>query len=312
MCMIFLEGNDDLMQSEKRKVGKKRAELQNTIIMIACLAMVVFVFTWLITTIVTGRKHGLLPASATVESDSSSMVSDESAGEADTSSEASEENSSVEDSSQVDTDSTVEEAASYDGAADNDDFSDACFIGDSRTVGLEMNADKPEADFYASTGLNISSAATEQVVTLENGNMGTVVDGAAQHEYQRIFIMFGINELGWPYPENFVDKYVALVEEVQEVCPTATIYIESVLPVSDKAVETNEVFTNDNIDAFNEYVEQVADQTGTVYLDINGYFKDESGKLPEDAATDGIHFVREYCLEWIDILAYLAPSSANS
>jgi lysophospholipase L1-like esterase len=72
------------------------------------------------------------------------------------------------------------------------------------------------------------------------------------------------------------------------------------------------VFTNENIDAFNsQYVKQVADETDVNYLDINSYFKDETGSLPDDAASDGIHFYKGYCLEWIDLLAYLVPASAN-
>ncbi|MGN0633207.1 MAG: GDSL-type esterase/lipase family protein [Oscillospiraceae bacterium] len=300
------------MQPEKSRARRKRLQIQQGVITFVCLALVVFVFSWLINTAVTGRKNGLLPVSGKV-SDESSSKTDPSSSKApvknkSTSSavKAAEDSSSEDDSS-----SQTEKDKPYEGAAMKDDFSDACFIGDSRTVGLEMNGDKAKADFYASQGLNIGTAMTELVVTLDNGNLGTVVDGAAQRQYGRIFIMFGINELGWPYPENFVEKYVELIEAVKAVQPNAKIYIQSVLPVSYKAAEQNEVFTNENIDAFNEYVKQAADRTGTNYLDINPYFKDETGTLPEDAAADGIHFVREYCLDWIDLLAYLVPSSAN-
>lgn len=291
---------------------QKRLKIQQGVISVACMAMVVFVFTWLINTAVTGRKNGLHVGGKKQAKKADTSVS----STVDTSS-ADDAVSEVADDSKVNTvkyddSSEAEGDKPYEGAAMKDDFSDACFIGDSRTVGLEMNSDKAKADFYASQGLNISTALTDQFVTLDNGSMGTVVDGAAQKPYKRIFIMFGINELGWPYPENFVSQYVELVNAVKAVQPDADIYIQSVLPVSFKAVETNEVFTNANIDSFNDYVKQVADQTGATYLDINGYFKDSSGSLPEDAAADGIHFVREYCLEWIDILAYLVPQDAEA
>lgn len=305
------------MQPEKSRARRKRLQIQQGVITFVCLALVVFVFSWLINTAVTGRKNGLLPVSGKVSDDSSSKT-DPSSSKAPvkdktkkpTASKA-DDSSSEDKFSEDDSSSQTETDKPYEGAAMKDDFSDACFIGDSRTVGLEMNGDKAKADFYASQGLNIGTAMTELVVTLDNGNLGTVVDGAAQRQYDRIFIMFGINELGWPYPENFVEKYVELIEAVKAVQPNAKIYIQSVLPVSYKAAEQNEIFTNENIDAFNEYVKQAADRTGTIYLDINPYFKDETGSLPEDAAADGIHFVREYCLDWIDLLAYLVPSSAN-
>jgi lysophospholipase L1-like esterase len=293
------------MQTEKVRARRKRLQIQQGVISVVCLALTVFVFVWLIHTAVTGRKRGLLPVSGKAENTS---VSDSSSLDVSQPDKSDSTLDSVSDSSSSDSDS---ESYGYEGAALTDDFSDACFIGDSRTVGLEMNSDKPKADFYASQGLNIGTALTEQVITLENGNLGTVVEGVSQKQYKRIFIMFGINELGWPYPETFVEDYVELIKQVQAVQPDAKIYVQSILPVSSKATQTDEVFTNSNIDAFNEYVKQAADETGTEYLDVNSYFKDASGSLPEDAATDGIHFIKEYCLDWIDLLAYLVPKEAN-
>lgn len=297
------------MQPEKTRIRQKRLQIQQGVISIACLALIVFVFSWLINTAVTGRKHGLLPASAGKSSSSQAEVTMKKKNTSSAVSSSAAESKA--DTSSQDNSSADDSAAVYDGAAMKDDFSDACFIGDSRTLGLGLNCDKAKADFYASQGLNISSALTDQVIELQNGNMGTVLEAVAQKEYKRIFVMFGINELGWPYPENFVEKYEELIEGIKAAQPNASIYVQSILPVAASAVNNDAVFTNENINAFNTYVEQAANETGVNYLDINGYFKDDSGMLPEDAAADGIHFVRAYCLKWIDLLAYLVPQPAN-
>lgn len=297
------------MQPEKTRIRQKRLQIQQGVISIACLALIVFVFSWLINTAVTGRKHGLLPASAGKSSSSQAEVTMKKKNNSSAASSSAAESRA--DTSSQESSSSDDSAAVYDGAAMKDDFSDACFIGDSRTLGLGLNCDKAKADFYASQGLNISSALTDQVIELQNGNMGTVLEAVAQREYKRIFVMFGINELGWPYPENFVEKYEELIEGIKAAQPNAAIYVQSILPVAASAVNNDAVFTNENINAFNTYVEQAANETGVNYLDINGYFKDNSGMLPEDAAADGIHFVRAYCLKWIDLLAYLVPQPAN-
>lgn len=297
------------MQPEKTRIRQKRLQIQQGVISIACLALIVFVFSWLINTAVTGRKHGLLPASAGKSFSSQAEVTMKKKNTSSAASSSAAESKA--DTSSQDSSSSDDSAAVYDGAAMKDDFSDACFIGDSRTLGLGLNCDKAKADFYASQGLNISSALTDQVIELQNGNMGTVLEAVAQREYKRIFVMFGINELGWPYPENFVEKYEELIEGIKAAQPNAAIYVQSILPVAASAVNNDAVFTNENINAFNAYVEQAANETGVNYLDINGYFKDNSGMLPEDAAADGIHFVRAYCLKWIDLLAYLVPQPAN-
>lgn len=297
------------MQPEKTRIRQKRLQIQQGVISIACLALIVFVFSWLINTAVTGRKHGLLPASAGKSSSSQAEVTMKKKNTSSAASSSAAESKA--DTSSQESSSADDSAAVYDGAAMKDDFSDACFIGDSRTLGLGLNCDKAKADFYASQGLNISSALTDQVIELQNGNMGTVLEAVAQREYKRIFVMFGINELGWPYPENFIEKYEELIEGIKAAQPNAAIYVQSILPVAASAVNNDAVFTNENINAFNAYVEQAANETGVNYLDINGYFKDNSGMLPEDAAADGIHFVRAYCLKWIDLLAYLVPQPAN-
>lgn len=297
------------MQPEKTRIRQKRLQIQQGVISIACLALIVFVFSWLINTAVTGRKHGLLPASAGKSSSSQAEVTMKKKNTSSAASSSAAESKA--DTSSQDNSSADDSAAVYDSAAMKDDFSSACFIGDSRTLGLGLNCDKAKADFYASQGLNISSALTDQVIELQNGNMGTVLEAVAQKEYKRIFVMFGINELGWPYPENFVEKYEELIEGIKAAQPNASIYVQSILPVAASAVNNDAVFTNENINAFNAYVEQAANETGVNYLDINGYFKDDSGMLPEDAAADGIHFVRAYCLKWIDLLAYLVPQPAN-
>ena len=325
------------MQQNNLKLIRKRLQIQQGVIALSSLALIIFVLVWLVSTAMSGTKHGLklnikLPKS---KEESSSFVYDtvsktdsseaDAAAAADTSSKpdapASTADSSAAESSAAD--STLSSAADssssgdsssladgeapYDGAAMKDDFSDACFIGDSRTVGLEYNSDKAKATFLASTGLNVSTAFTDTVCTLSNGNLGTVIDGIKERKFNRVFIMFGINEIGWPYPDVFVENYVELIGEVKKAQPTADIYVESVLPVALSAAEQDAVFTNANIDEFNGYVKEAAQKAGVKYLDVNPFFKDGTGNLPDDAAADGIHFTRDLCLKWIDLLAYLVP-----
>ena len=245
-------------------------------------------------------------SSAASSSDDTSTSSAAESSAADPSSSA--DSSSTADSSSA-SDSSSQGEAPYDGAALKDDFSDACFIGDSRTVGLEYNSDKAKASFFASTGLNVSTAFTDTVCLLSNGNYGTVIEAVGERKFHRVFVMFGINEIGWPYPDVFVENYVNLLNEIKKAQPAADIYVESVLPVSASAPMQNDnsIFTNENVDAFNGYVKEAAQKAGVKYLDINPYFKDSSGNLPEEAAADGIHFNRDVCLKWIDILAFLVP-----
>lgn len=284
-----------MREQNKKTVRLKRAKLQQLVISLSCLFLLVFVFGWMINLAVNTNKIDVDDSSsravrANVKSneskdddDSSLIKNPDSESNAD----------SVESTPEIDSSNDIKD----------DDFADAAFIGDSRTVGLQMNTDKPKASFYASIGLNIDSALTDSAITLDNGEKGKVLDAMKQRQFGRIYIMFGINELGWPYPDIFEEKYEELISQIRKVQPDAKIYVQSILPVSYLAANTNAVFTNENINNFNKYVKQAAENTDAVYLDVGSYFKDENGSLPVEASTDGIHFIREYCQEWMNYLA---------
>ena len=282
-----------MREQNKKTVRLKRAKLQQLVISLSCLFLLVFVFGWMVNLAVNTNKIDVDDSSSRAVG--VNVKSNESKDDDNSDSiENSESNAdSVESTPEIDSSNYIKD----------DDFADAAFIGDSRTVGLQMNTDKPKASFYASIGLNIDSALTDSAITLDNGEKGKVLDAMKQRQFGRIYIMFGINELGWPYPDIFEEKYEELINQIRKVQPDAKIYVQSILPVSYLAANTNAVFTNENINNFNKYVKQAAENTDAVYLDVGSYFKDENGSLPVEASTDGIHFIREYCQKWINYLA---------
>lgn len=288
-------------QNNSRELRKKRARLQQYTISVCCLALMVFIMIWIVNVALTGRKIQVdEPSSSQSEQadikDSSvkkdDSVKPDSSGRNDSSSDSSESSSGT---SESDASSSEKEV--------KDDFSDAVFIGDSRTVGLGMNTDRPKATFYASTGLNVSSIETSETIILDDGSYGTVYDALKQKQFNRVYIMFGINELGWPYPDVFQEEYEAVINKIKELQPAAQVYVQSILPVSSLALNTNTVFTNENVDNFNLYVQNAAANTNSIYIDVASCLKDENGALPLEASTDGIHLIREYCMIWMDYLA---------
>lgn len=183
-----------------------------------------------------------------------------------------------------------------------DDLSDALFIGDSRTVGLQNSCEKPKATFYCAVGLNISSVMTDKVVTLENGTSVTVVEALKQKPFKRIYINFGTNELGWPYIDSFTDKYKEFIAAIKQACPDAEIYAESILPFTAEKDAEGDAVNNINAVTFNAYIQQIAKESGANYLDCTMAVKDEYGNLPADASTDGIHLVSQYCNYWLNYI----------
>ena len=260
------------MGKQKATSPPVRARNQQRVISIFCVCAAVAVFVWMIFASIDLRLKTTAPGD-----DSSAIVAVDKKNENEKKPKP--EESSSDEGSSEETPARVSDSPA--------DFSDACFIGDSRTVGLSYNSGKPLATFYCATGLNVSSALDEANIELDNGNMGNVVDALGQREFGRIFINFGINEVGWPYLDSFQAEYEELINAVKAAQPSAKIYVESIIPV---------------IALFNTAVKAAADKCGVEYIDISPAFVDASGALPEDAASDGIHLVKDYLVKWIAFL----------
>lgn len=250
---------------------------------------------------------GALTESSDVVSDAPSAVSDAASAAPETASEpeavSSEEGaaSSAAQDSAADSASAVSEAP----PAEPGDYSDAAFIGDSRTEALKTYGLLKNATYYTYKGLKVDTVFTEPYID-EGGTKMTVMDAIARHQYERVYIMLGVNELGWVSTDIFIDDYGKIIDELKKSQPDATIYVQSILPVSAKKSEQDSIYNNPRINEFNALIEQMAKDKGATYLRVNEAVMDESGSLPADASTDGVHPNIDYCRKWT---AYLDANS---
>ena len=189
--------------------------------------------------------------------------------------------------------------------AEPGDYSDAAFIGDSRTEALKTYGLLKGATYYTYKGLKVDTVFTEPYID-EGGTKMTVMDAIVRHQYKRVYIMLGVNELGWVSTDIFIDDYGKIIDELKKSQPDATIYVQSILPVSAKKSEQDSIYNNPRINEFNALIEQMAKDKGATYLRVNEAVMDESGSLPADASTDGVHPNIDYCRKWT---AYLDANS---
>ena len=181
-------------------------------------------------------------------------------------------------------------------------YKGAVFIGDSRTQGLQINAGLKSPDFFAGRGLNVKNARTEKVVKNAKGKAVTVIDALKDKQYKKVYICFGINELGWPYPDIFADEYKKTIEAIKKLQPDAEIVIQGILPVTEKKSKSDKIFNMKNVKKFNKVIKKMAEEIEATYVDNAPAVSNKKGFLPKDVTPDGIHMNREYCKR---ILAYI-------
>lgn len=180
------------------------------------------------------------------------------------------------------------------------DLSNAAMLGNSYLYGFDTYSVLPETDCFYRVGLNVRTVFTE---TMIDGEVPVIEELKNDKEYDEVLLMFGENELGWPNEQAFLDGYSEIIDTVREYQPKATIYVQSMLPVSKEVSDKNkDGINNKTIRERNEKLEALAEEKDAVYLDVASIVEDDNGDLPEDAATDGIHPNISYYRQWADFL----------
>lgn len=180
-------------------------------------------------------------------------------------------------------------------------FSDSVFLGNSLTEGLHIAGGVKSAKYLAATSLNVSDVFTRRFVRTSSG-MKTAIEALKDIKCSKIYIMFGINEVGWPYPKVYEERYITMINKIKEIKPNAKIYIQSMLPVSKSLTNSDKEYKLSNMKRFNQAMENAAKKTKCIYVDVIDSVVGSDGYLPEDAAVDGMHMKREYNKKWISYL----------
>ena len=187
---------------------------------------------------------------------------------------------------------------------DMDYFSDALFIGDSRTHGLELYSGVKGATFYVYTGLSIFGVNNPGLVTVDGQDYSIVEALEKGPQFGKVYIAFGMNELGYYNEENYLRTFGVFIEEVKALQPNAVVYLQNLAPVDEakcKAYGQASCVTNARVEAFNQLFAQLAREHQVVLVDVYSALTAD-GPLPDDATSDGIHFNRPWYETWLTCL----------
>lgn len=184
---------------------------------------------------------------------------------------------------------------------DNSYFADAAFVGDSRTEGFYLYSKVKQGKLISYTGLTVFGAVGAKVINV-NGTKCTVPEALATGSYSKVYLSFGVNELGYRDTESFYRTYCQLIDSIRATQPNAIIYVQTLIPVNDQraAATGHGRYVNcQRIQEFNEVIARVANDKRVPLLDLFSAFVVD-GQLPLEASRDGVHLVPEYCEKQLD------------
>lgn len=179
-------------------------------------------------------------------------------------------------------------------------FDDAVFLGDSRTDGFRLYSGLTHGTFLYATGATVESVFSKDVET-PAGTM-PLLDALRSMDCGKIYLMLGVNELGWNGTDIFRNQSEKLLQRLREDHPDAVIVIQSLLPVSAAKDAEGRYVNNDRINAYNQVWMELAEEFDAAYLNVAEAVAGEDGKLPEELCFDGVHLNPAGCHLWLDYL----------
>lgn len=188
----------------------------------------------------------------------------------------------------------------YDYVLENDSyFNDAAFLGDSRTLGISDYAGLEGADFFCDNGMTIYKLLEDAGVTWQRtGEKVDMKEILQKKTYGKIYIMLGMNELGYGDTPMYLRQYLKVIRQLQEWQPKAVIYVMANLHVSREKNNMESEFNNININDKNVAAARLADGINVFYLDCNPLFTDEEGYLQAELTFDGVHLYAQHYDKW--------------
>lgn len=172
------------------------------------------------------------------------------------------------------------------------------FIGDSRTVGLMEYSKIKEANFFCNVGMSVFNIYTERI-SVPGISKTTLEELLNSTQYDKIYIMLGINELGYNF-DSIIKQYGALLDYIREKQPDALIIIQANLHVTKKRSDSDKVINNAAIDKLNKKLSEFANSKDIIYLDANILFDDENGNLSAEKTEDSAHIYAKYYAQWAE------------
>lgn len=185
-------------------------------------------------------------------------------------------------------------------AVDEAYFEEVAFLGDSRAVELIDYHVFEKTHVLASTGLSINQWGLKKVIPSPDdpAQKVTLLEALDQIQVKACYLIVGLNELGWIYPEIFEQKLAVLIDQVREKQPDADLIIQMLYPISERGIAKMSDASMEQIGVYNEIFKKLAVEKQVYLLDPTEVVVDAAGQLDEQLTSDGVHLNQEGFQRW--------------
>ncbi|MCY6958124.1 GDSL-type esterase/lipase family protein [Clostridium brassicae] len=167
-----------------------------------------------------------------------------------------------------------------------DILKEAVFFGDSITESLSFYELLDESQVFGIKGLNLVKAEKQ-------------MDKLIQLNPKKLFILLGSNDVeSGMNSKQFIKDYKELIQTIKSKIPNCKIYVQSILPVTEKAQKKQANFAIFRINEFNNALKEMTKDENLEFVNLLPILEGKSNLYE----PDGIHFKIGFYNLWIDYL----------
>lgn len=168
---------------------------------------------------------------------------------------------------------------------------DVYFFGDSTTAHLAVRGGIPRERVWSGQARTVLFETVNKTRCVyfdkENRNY-KIAEAAAKVKPPILVITIGVSGgAGRLSKERFTEIYGELLDSVSEASPETKIFVQSVLPLSDRSVSEYRLLTKDAVLRANEWIKALCAERGICYIDTHPLLLDTNGYLKKIYQNDG-------------------------
>ena len=168
-------------------------------------------------------------------------------------------------------------------------FESAVFFGDSTTAHMAVRGGVPASRVWSGQGSTVrfSTVNTEKCVRLQSGELLTLRDAVKKIKPPVLVITLGVSGGAGVLSEaEFKRIYKNMLLSVKEASPGTKIFVQSILPLSDKSVNYYKKITKEAVLEANCWVREVCASLSVPYIDSHSLLIGENGYLKPQYQND--------------------------
>ena len=143
-----------------------------------------------------------------------------------------------------------------------------------------------------------------------SGQKPAIEESVAATGAKVVYVMLGMDNIAYGI-EKATGDYMTVLNNIQTRNPGVQIIVQSVTPMADKSTSYSEKLNNEQINAFNQKMQEYCQENRWYYLNVAEAFRDEQGFLKKEYCSDygkmGMHFTYDGAKIWVQYLKTHIP-----